>query len=168
MSTLSIRELKALAARLDEKAFARQLGPFVLVERPFLKERKTGKLEVVPKTTRPMKGGRSAKGVLDFEDLWVATLPPLQEQDDFLIGRTADCDVMLDEGTVSKHHARIVWSKKEATLEDLGSRNGTFLNGGKVPPHAPRKLVDNDAIDFGGVMVLFLEIPTLRKRMGLR
>lgn len=168
MSTLSVRELKALAARLDEKAFARQLGPFVLVERPFLKERKTGKIEIVPKSTRPVKNNRALKGVLDFEDLWVATLPPLQEQDDFLIGRTADCDVMLDEGTVSKHHARITWSRKEATLEDLGSRNGTLLNGSKLPAGVPRKLVDNDAIDFGGVMVLFLEVPTLRKRMGLR
>jgi len=106
--------------------------------------------------------------VLDFEDLWVATLPPIRELDALLIGRTADCDVVLDEGTVSKHHAKIVWTRNKAVLEDLASRNGTLLNGSKVPANRPQQLNDNDAIDFGGVMVLFLEVATLRRRMGLR
>ena len=82
---LTVRELKALAARLDAAAFAKQLGPFVLVERPFTKERKSGSLDLTPKTTRPLKGARSNKGVLDFDDLWVATLPPLRDDDEVLI-----------------------------------------------------------------------------------
>lgn len=165
---LTVRELKELAARLDAVSFAKQLGPFVLVERPFKKERKSGSLDLTPKTTRPLKGSRSNKGVLDFDDLWVATLPPLRDDDEVLIGRTADCDVMLDEGTVSKHHAMIRWKKKHAELEDLGSSNGTLLNGVRAPPRQGLRLEDNDAIDFGGVRVLFLEVATLRRRMGFR
>jgi FHA domain len=163
----TVRELKALATRLDADAFRQQLGPFVLVERPFKKERKSGSLDVQPKATRPLKGGRAQKGVLDFEDLWVATLPPLRDEDEFIIGRTADCDVMLDEGTVSKHHACIRWKRKRAELEDLGSSNGTLLNGARLRPRTPLSLKDNDALDFGGVRVLFLEVATLRKRMRL-
>lgn len=162
----TVRELKALAMRLDAVAFARQLGPFVLVERPFKKERPSGSLDVNPKATRPLKSGRPQKGVLDFDDLWVATLPPLREEDEFIIGRTADCDVMLDEGTVSKHHACIRWKRKRAELEDLGSRNGTLLNGARLRPGTALALKDNDALDFGGVRVLFLEVSTLRKRMS--
>ena len=74
----TVRELKALATRLDATAFELQLGPFVLVERPFKKERTSGALDVSPKATRPLMGGRAQKGVLDFDDLWVATLPPLR------------------------------------------------------------------------------------------
>ncbi|MER2561425.1 MAG: FHA domain-containing protein [Myxococcaceae bacterium] len=165
---LTVRELRELAARLDAATFAKQLGPFVLVERPFKKERKSGSLDLTPKTTRPLNGARSSKGVLDFDDLWVATLPPLRDDDEVLIGRTADCDVMLDEGTVSKHHAAIRWKKKHAELEDLGSSNGTLLNGVRAPARQGLRLEDNDAIDFGGVRVLFLEVATLRRRMGLR
>lgn len=168
MSTLSVRELKSLAEKLDERSFAQQLGPFVLVERPFIREKKTGKIEFSPRTTRPLANLKSRSSVLDFDDLWVATLPPIRELDALLIGRTADCDVVLDEGTVSKHHAKIVWTRNQAVLEDLASRNGTLLNGTKVRANTPLLLSDNDAIDFGGVMVLFLEVATLRRRMGLR
>lgn len=166
---LTVRELKALATQLDAGSFERQLGPFVLVERPFKKERPSGSLDLNPKATRPLKNSRPPqKGVLDFDDLWVATLPPLREEDEFIIGRTADCDVLLDEGTVSKHHACIRWKRKRAEVEDLGSSNGTLLNGARLRPRTPLSLKDNDALDFGGVRVLFLEVSTLRKRMGLR
>ncbi|MBL9037570.1 MAG: FHA domain-containing protein [Archangium sp.] len=162
---LSVRELKTLARGLDDQAFVAQLGPFVLVQRPFTKERKSGAIEVGPKVTRPLKS-RKAASVFDFEDLWVATLPPIGTRDTFTVGRAADCDVMLDEGTVSKHHARIEWHGTHAELEDVGSSNGTFVNGQRVNANTRVRLRDNDAVDFGAVQVLFLEASTLRRRMG--
>lgn len=165
---LTVRELKELAARLDTQAFEAQLGPFVLVERPYKKERKSGELDINPKHTRPLSPNRPQKSVLDFDDLWVAALPPVREEDSLLIGRTADCDVMLDEGTVSKHHARITWAKRRAELVDLGSRNGTWLDGVKLVRDTPVEVLDNAAIDIGAVRVLFLVTSTLRRRMGLR
>ena len=157
---LSVRELKALASRLDAAALEKQLGPFVLVQRPWQKTAEGA--GAPPKTTRVL-GKRKQQSPLDFEDLWVATLPPMSEMDAFAIGRSPDCDVVLDEDTVSKRHARIDWLGTVAELEDLGSSNGTFVNGQKV--RARQRLEDNDAIDFGNVQVFFLHVATLQRRM---
>lgn len=46
-----------------------------------------------------------------------------------ILGRHPECDVILDAGAVSRQHARIVRRGDELLLEDLKSRNGTFLNG---------------------------------------
>jgi pSer/pThr/pTyr-binding forkhead associated (FHA) protein len=56
---------------------------------------------------------------------------------DFLIGRGPDCDLRLTEGTISRHHCIIHLGDDEATLVDLGSSNGTFLNGQRVRSRAP-------------------------------
>jgi len=48
------------------------------------------------------------------------------------IGRNATAEVCLDDSTVSRHHARIVVTPAGVTLEDLGSRNGTFVNGAQA------------------------------------
>ena len=156
---LSIRELKALSSGLNDVDFARQLGPFVLVQRPIAKPaHQTGG----PKITQPMRLIKPTS-VLDFEELWVATLPPLKSNDSFSLGRAPDCDLVLDEDTVSSRHARIDWREEYAQLEDLGSSNGTFVNGKKLTK--PLRLADNDAVDFGGVQVLFFAVATLRRRM---
>ncbi|QDV32585.1 FHA domain-containing protein [Tautonia plasticadhaerens] len=49
-----------------------------------------------------------------------------------VLGRGSDCDRVLDEPTISEHHARIWRSGGSAYLEDLGSSNGTFLNGRRL------------------------------------
>ena len=48
------------------------------------------------------------------------------------IGRSSRCDVQLVDGTVSKTHAEIVQEEGRLQLRDLGSRNGTRLNGAPV------------------------------------
>ncbi len=45
------------------------------------------------------------------------------------IGRHPDCDLVVDAGAVSRFHAKVIRSGAAFSLEDLGSRNGTFLNG---------------------------------------
>ena len=47
----------------------------------------------------------------------------------YVLGRHPDCDVVIDEGAVSRHHAQILLVDGIAHLEDLRSRNGTFVNG---------------------------------------
>jgi DNA-binding winged helix-turn-helix (wHTH) protein len=49
-----------------------------------------------------------------------------------LVGRDRDCAVSIDSPGVSRRHARIVVSNGTATVEDLGSKNGTFVNGQRV------------------------------------
>jgi pSer/pThr/pTyr-binding forkhead associated (FHA) protein len=67
----------------------------------------------------------------------------------YLIGRSATCSVVLDDSRASRRHARIAVSSGQVTIEDLGSVNGVFVNGLRIPP-GPRKLADGDRIAIGG------------------
>jgi pSer/pThr/pTyr-binding forkhead associated (FHA) protein len=49
-----------------------------------------------------------------------------------LIGRGAECDIFLGDVTVSRHHATVTASKEALTVEDLGSTNGTYVNGSRA------------------------------------
>ncbi len=51
------------------------------------------------------------------------------DTDEFLIGRGADCQIVLPERQVSRHHIRITHETGRYILHDLGSKNGTHLNG---------------------------------------
>jgi DNA-binding winged helix-turn-helix (wHTH) protein len=75
-----------------------------------------------------------------------------------LIGRGQDAHVWIDAPGVSRHHARIVVDDGGATLEDLESKNGTYLAGERVV--SPRRLSDGDQIRLGSVIVTF-RIPRL-------
>ena len=61
--------------------------------------------------------------------------------------------VWVDAPGVSRHHARIVISGSEATIEDLGSKNGTYVGSELVT--VPRRLDDGDQIRLGSVVVRF-------------
>lgn len=63
------------------------------------------------------------------------------------IGRHPSCEWVLNDETVSSRHARLVYHHDHWWLEDLGSRNGTFLNGEALA--APAVLTDQDQIRCG-------------------
>jgi len=67
------------------------------------------------------------------------------EQDQVTIGRGSDCTIMLPERQVSRHHARIEWDGGGYLLRDLGSKNGTHVNGQEVRDR-PYRLKDGDEI----------------------
>ena len=69
------------------------------------------------------------------------------------VGRDADVDVRLDHTTVSRRHARIVVTAEDARVEDLGSKNGTFVGGTRLT--APMPLADGDEVRFGSVRLNF-------------
>lgn len=66
-----------------------------------------------------------------------------------IVGRSRSCDVRLREDTVSRLHAAFVFDEHGISLEDLGSSNGTFVNGLKVVE--PRRLASGDQIRFGAL-----------------
>jgi DNA-binding winged helix-turn-helix (wHTH) protein len=70
-----------------------------------------------------------------------------------IIGREATAQVVLDSTRVSRQHASITVSGSLVRLEDLGSRNGTCLNG--VPVTAPVALTDGASIAVGGIALTF-------------
>ena len=74
-----------------------------------------------------------------------------------VIGRADDAAIRLDSGGVSRHHARIVVSGDEARVEDLGSKNGTFVDG--KPVTETRLLKDGDEIRVGAVTLTFHVTP---------
>jgi pSer/pThr/pTyr-binding forkhead associated (FHA) protein len=57
---------------------------------------------------------------------------PLQDARDLVIGRSSDLDLVLIEDMVSRKHAKIALQDGAITIADLGSTNGTFVNGEKV------------------------------------
>ena len=65
------------------------------------------------------------------------------------IGRETSNDVVIDNKLASRHHAIIQKIKDDYFLKDMGSTNGTFLNGEKVPADKYVKLGHNDTITIG-------------------
>jgi len=51
---------------------------------------------------------------------------------DFIIGRSEDCDIQINDSYVSTRHARVIWDRDRWFLEDLQSKNGTYLNGTRI------------------------------------
>lgn len=66
------------------------------------------------------------------------------DNDEMLIGRGSDADIVLPERQVSRYHSKIFYRDGRYFLEDLDSKNGTFLNGQQVKGTAP--LQDGDEI----------------------
>ena len=76
-----------------------------------------------------------------------------------LVGRDRDCAVRLNSTTLSRRHARIVVTSGEAAVEDLGSKNGTRVNGQRVTQ--PVALEENDRIEFGSITMTYRTLDTL-------
>ncbi len=74
------------------------------------------------------------------------------DQLEVVIGRTSECDVILYEAGVSRRHARIFADGPAFFIEDLGSSNGTKVNGAAVKKH---ELREGDAIGLGPVLFNF-------------
>jgi DNA-binding winged helix-turn-helix (wHTH) protein len=83
-----------------------------------------------------------------------------------ILGRAPDASVWIDAPGVSRHHARICIAGVQATIEDLGSKNGTFLAGRRVSRPSP--LGDGDEIRLGSVVATFRIPPPARTTTTLR
>jgi DNA-binding winged helix-turn-helix (wHTH) protein len=75
------------------------------------------------------------------------------EEGGHVFGRDADAAFPLNSSTVSRQHAKITITSESATLEDLGSKNGTFLRGEAVT--SPTPLADGDRIRIGDCELVF-------------
>lgn len=64
-----------------------------------------------------------------------------------LLGRDSDCAIVVEAPGVSRRHARILASVEGLLVEDLGSKNGTWVNGVRL--EAPRALADGDQLRIG-------------------
>jgi FHA domain-containing protein len=65
-------------------------------------------------------------------------------QDTLIIGREPECEIVIPDRQVSRQHARLVRTGGTFTIEDLGSKNGTHVNGAAL--EGPKSLQDGDLI----------------------
>lgn len=87
--------------------------------------------------------------------VWETRQIPLVEGDN-IVGRAQNADVWIDAPGVSRHHARFRLDAGNVTVEDLESKNGTYLRGKRLT--APSHIGDGDQIRIGSV-VITLRIP---------
>jgi hypothetical protein len=70
-----------------------------------------------------------------------------------MIGRSPECEIFLDDVTVSRKHAVLVRNDDEYRIEDLGSLNGTFVNRKRIES---AELADGDELQIGKYRLTFL------------
>jgi DNA-binding winged helix-turn-helix (wHTH) protein len=99
------------------------------------------------------RDGRSSGSAGDplFRLVWGQREVALTDGENVL-GRGADSLVWIDAQSVSRRHARVLVGSGVATLEDLGSKNGTFVNGRRLT--APIALRDGDELRIGSVPMI--------------
>jgi serine phosphatase RsbU (regulator of sigma subunit) len=73
--------------------------------------------------------------------------------DEVVLGRLPECDIQLQSNMVSRRHARVFRQGNDFLLEDLGSGNGSYLNGKRITE--PTKLRHDDRVKFGPVLLRF-------------
>ena len=83
---------------------------------------------------------------------WGSQLVPLAPGDN-VIGRAPDGLIMLPSSKVSRRHARIVVSPERVVLEDLGSRNGTYVGDQRI--ESAVELKNGDRIGIGPALLIF-------------
>jgi pSer/pThr/pTyr-binding forkhead associated (FHA) protein len=70
-----------------------------------------------------------------------------------VLGRTQEAAVWIDSTDVSRRHARIAVGPDGILIEDLNSKNGTYVNGARVG--RPHRLSDGDEIRVGSARIVF-------------
>jgi pSer/pThr/pTyr-binding forkhead associated (FHA) protein len=73
-----------------------------------------------------------------------------------ILGRGEEAHLSIDDEKVSKTHCKIRVDGPVATVIDLGSRNGTSLNGRRIPPNVAQRLKHLDEVEVGTHRLLFL------------
>ncbi len=75
------------------------------------------------------------------------------EEGDTVLGRDPEAGLFLDHKSVSRRHARIRVAGDRATIEDLGSKNGTFLRGSRIT--VATALLDGDEFKIGSLSLIY-------------
>lgn len=140
---------ETFAHRIDAVLQARLHGELHRLVADLAKPRRPGvsaRLGVAARLT----GHRAVRAV----DRWLRGWPPVLTfpagaQSRFTIGREPACDMMLTDDTVSRWHASLERRAEGWLLADLGSTNGTRLNGWRV--NHPTRVRSGDMVSFGGV-----------------
>jgi FHA domain-containing protein len=81
------------------------------------------------------------------------------EGDQLTVGRDATNEIVINDAEISRRHARLTFQGGKYVLEDLGSTNGTFVNGQRLA--GPRVLKAGEVVQFGEQIMLVFEATTI-------
>ena len=73
-----------------------------------------------------------------------------------VLGRSEECGIIVQDRRASRQHSKINVGPQGILIEDLGSRNGTFVNGRRLRPEVLHRLRQLDEIEIGSTRLLFL------------
>jgi DNA-binding winged helix-turn-helix (wHTH) protein len=102
-------------------------------------------------------GGAAGRAGVSFRVTWLSGSVTLDEGE-HVLGRDPDVEIYLDSRGVSRRHALIAIASGQATIADLGSKNGTFV--GEQQVHGSRVLSDGDIIAVGSVRLALKALQT--------
>jgi Domain of unknown function (DUF1707)/FHA domain len=114
-------------------------------------------------------GAGTFRRVLNTVNRWTRKTPaalvlPAGPQLRYTIGREPDCDLTLADETVSRWHASLVRADGSWLLDDLGSTNGTRVNGWRVS--APTPVAPGDSVSFGRATFVIRTSASLARLQG--
>lgn len=81
------------------------------------------------------------------------------EGDQLTVGRDATNEIVINDAEISRRHARLTFQGGKYVLEDLGSTNGTFVNGQRLA--GPRVLKAGEVVQFGEQIMLVFEVTSM-------
>jgi hypothetical protein len=117
----------------------------VFADTPDWEDRKTAaeKISLGPRLRYPCLMVISGRGEGD--------LYKVKSGETLTIGRGEEAGICLQDNGISRIHARILCDGEEVTIEDLNSRNGTFVEGKRIRSH---RLKAEDLVSIGGTTIL--------------
>ena len=127
----------------------RAMDGFAVAEKSLYNEEEYGRTVYIEDKGEPAE---KVHRLYTAEDKLLASI----EKPILLLGKKKEeVDVVLEDPSVSRMHARITQEESEYYLEDLNSTNGTFKNGLRMQPYEKRKLNAGDELKFGRVVLIF-------------
>jgi pSer/pThr/pTyr-binding forkhead associated (FHA) protein len=124
LAVLSVIRSDLFGAKVDSRAAAAPAAP-------------AGR---TPKASKPVKKKKGQPGSVTIADGPQAGVGATLTSEPVVIGRGSDCQIRLDDDYSSTRHARVFQSEGEWWVEDLGSTNGTYLDGQRVTRPVPAEI----------------------------
>lgn len=121
---------ETFASRLEQVLKARLLDPRRLIGDLNLRPSRIGAWSGLRRVVEAISA-RVAR-VKDADVVTLLALDWTGQQEELIVGRQLDCDVVLTDPSVSRQHARLVFRGSRWIIQDLESTNGTILNGNRI------------------------------------
>ena len=148
------------AAETREAFVAAHPGPFLVWEPGPWLPRGAGD------TARPPPGTSFVSLAQMAEKAIVIPLAP--EKTRLVLGRAPECELPINDGSLSRKHLALVLGPGQPTVEELHSSNGSSLDGRRLEPGQPQPLVSGAQLQAGSVYLTFLDAAGLFDRLRAR